>query len=606
MEDFSQSLNTGVFFAGNDYLLTGDISIANNYRLHWRRPDGNFYIDPTPIESVLHPSAGGFEYFFNPDYAQGGLNFILGTSHRYYGLGAIRIMNGKINPTKIGLFPIYTESLMPPGYTTFDPTHSLTSANTFVTFDNSYNRFTQYTATSVYLHRVIHGEGDGATYDFPVSKVEISDGKTSVFTTIEPLASTATFDASGTVCKYNKVKVYPGVETAVNTNGFTEHYFFNGITNAEAGNNFPIGPSGTDYNAYSQLLAGVNYLTKVYNNLGAVVLETKNALQISYKDISVGGNIVHRAYYARPYSTEQIRDGITTKIQLQNDPLTGQILNRTTQRPNDDVIREEFKYWWVDYDASRTKNMLNLVSQTKKLINGQVTECNVVKYKNWGVNSVPSQWKGYAWNRSGSSDFTAWAEATNPSVADWRLISTVDVMNETNGLVLQSTDGRGITSSTIWSSTRQQILANATSAGANQILFDGFEETSGVNINTTDSKTGKNSFSGSYLVTLPSAGSYSLSYWLRPNGSTLWGLVQTSISANTTIGGTGTLIDEVRLHPAVADMTSVSYDKFGNVISECDATNQIIYYEYDEFQRIKLLRDKDRNIVKTHTYLIGN
>jgi YD repeat-containing protein len=62
------------------------------------------------------------------------------------------------------------------------------------------------------------------------------------------------------------------------------------------------------------------------------------------------------------------------------------------------------------------------------------------------------------------------------------------------------------------------------------------------------------------------------------------------------------LIDEVRLHPQNARMTTYSYDDFGNVTSICDENNEITYREYDEFNRLKLVRDKQNDIVERHTY----
>lgn len=62
------------------------------------------------------------------------------------------------------------------------------------------------------------------------------------------------------------------------------------------------------------------------------------------------------------------------------------------------------------------------------------------------------------------------------------------------------------------------------------------------------------------------------------------------------------MIDEVRLHPTTARMITYAYDGQGNVTSVCDENNRIAYTEYDEFNRVKLVRDTDRNIVEHHSY----
>jgi YD repeat-containing protein len=136
-------------------------------------------------------------------------------------------------------------------------------------------------------------------------------------------------------------------------------------------------------------------------------------------------------------------------------------------------------------------------------------------------------------------------------------------------------------------------------ASVAQVLYQGFEEmTSNV---STDSKCGRKSSSVAMNIVLPSSGVYLLTYW-KKIGSESWELVEQTISSNTIIGGTGMLIDEVRLHPINARMSTYSYDEFGNLISVCDPNNIITHYEYDGFNRPKFTRDQDSNIVKHNFY----
>ncbi len=68
-----------------------------------------------------------------------------------------------------------------------------------------------------------------------------------------------------------------------------------------------------------------------------------------------------------------------------------------------------------------------------------------------------------------------------------------------------------------------------------------------------------------------------------------------------TISGSGT-IDELRLYPEGAVMTTFTYDPLTGVTSQCDAGNRVTYYEYDELKRLKCIRDQDKNIVKKICY----
>lgn len=61
-------------------------------------------------------------------------------------------------------------------------------------------------------------------------------------------------------------------------------------------------------------------------------------------------------------------------------------------------------------------------------------------------------------------------------------------------------------------------------------------------------------------------------------------------------------LDELRLYPAEARMRTVTYDPLVGKTAECDENGRITYYEYDGLGRLKLLRDANRNVIKTYEY----
>ncbi len=61
-------------------------------------------------------------------------------------------------------------------------------------------------------------------------------------------------------------------------------------------------------------------------------------------------------------------------------------------------------------------------------------------------------------------------------------------------------------------------------------------------------------------------------------------------------------MDEVRLYPKGAQMTTYTYDPLIGITSQCDINNRIIYYEYDGLGRLKTIRDENKNILKTLDY----
>jgi len=115
------------------------------------------------------------------------------------------------------------------------------------------------------------------------------------------------------------------------------------------------------------------------------------------------------------------------------------------------------------------------------------------------------------------------------------------------------------------------------------------------------------------------AGSYVVSLWAKGSGSiSLNGAYAQAVSANWSqhrwvvspvVNGkiqvnipAGIYVDELRLHPQEAHMTSYTF-KNGVGLSSSNNPNGIItFYEYDAQNRLKLVKDHEHNIVKMHQY----
>ncbi len=149
----------------------------------------------------------------------------------------------------------------------------------------------------------------------------------------------------------------------------------------------------------------------------------------------------------------------------------------------------------------------------------------------------------------------------------------------------------------------------------------------------TDYKTGRKCYSltgGNISKTNLPVGKYVLSYWAKgatqpsvAGGTTVltkvaqgsatsgtWYQVVKTInvtSANTTltISGTG-LVDELRLHPLDAKMTTYTYEPSLGVTTITDEKGQTRYFEYDAFGRLKAVRDEAGNLLSTQEYKYKN
>lgn len=193
------------------------------------------------------------------------------------------------------------------------------------------------------------------------------------------------------------------------------------------------------------------------------------------------------------------------------------------------------------------------------------------------------------------------------------------------GLLLEGQRRDDQPNAAIYEQTTGYVMAKISNASANQVAYTSFE-TSGETGNwtytgatTADAQTGLVAYASPQPITsrtdLPE-GKYRVSFWLKGSGNlTVNGLpftatdhwvyreVQLTNPGTVTLQpGSGVLLDELRLHPVGASMTTHTYIPQVGVHSQTDDNGKTSYYEYDDQQRVKLVRDQNRNIVKQYQY----
>jgi YD repeat-containing protein len=204
---------------------------------------------------------------------------------------------------------------------------------------------------------------------------------------------------------------------------------------------------------------------------------------------------------------------------------------------------------------------------------------------------------------------------------------------DTKGNPLVITPVNNTPISCIWGYNAKNLVAKVTNATDVKIAYTGFENTTdkgnwtySSQINTTvKPRTGIGCYSlswGSITKSL-AAGTYRLQFWSKGTvtvgGGTITNLVTSSpdvngwtfyekdvkLTATTTlnISGNGTsYIDELRVFPDDAQMVTYTYDLVYGLTSETDANNVTTYYEYDDFGRLRSIKDQDGNIVQNFDY----
>jgi len=183
----------------------------------------------------------------------------------------------------------------------------------------------------------------------------------------------------------------------------------------------------------------------------------------------------------------------------------------------------------------------------------------------------------------------------------------------------------GLSNSVITDYDQQYAVAKISNAVQSDIAFTRFESVASGNWtiasssrDLSDKLTGKKSYNlsnGNVSKSgLSTSQNYLLTFWAKSGASVtvnsgspgsaiaaqqgwnFYSIPLTSISS-VTISGSG-LIDEVRLHPKDANMVSYAFEPLIGVISSTDANNTVVYNEYDKLNRLKIIRDKDKYIVK--------
>lgn len=231
------------------------------------------------------------------------------------------------------------------------------------------------------------------------------------------------------------------------------------------------------------------------------------------------------------------------------------------------------------------------------------------------------------------TDFTPSSVQGGAVAKDSRYVERLsfDSYNPFGGLTEQHKTG-DLSYSYLWDYKNSCPVAEIVNADTGSVAFTSFEADGNGRWTipstsrdvTTPALTGAQSYilsNGSLSCNgLNSTMTYTLSYWTR-NGSAYavagtqagypiqgrsvngWTYFEHKISgvSSVTVSGSGN-IDEVRLYPTAAQMTTFTYIPLLGIASTCDPASHITYNTYDAMGRLSSVRDQDGNVVKKISY----
>jgi len=236
------------------------------------------------------------------------------------------------------------------------------------------------------------------------------------------------------------------------------------------------------------------------------------------------------------------------------------------------------------------------------------------------------------WNgpRRNISPLKVWFQVSSNPIEDRLHFNAYDGQDN----ILQVSKVGDLNMSYIWDYSSEYPVAEVKNADTGSIAYTSFESdgtghwvVGSSTRDTTNGITGTCSFVLSSNISksgLSSSKAYFVSYWTTNNASfsipgtvsgypakgktitingSSWTFYLHKITGQTSVAINGSgHIDELRLYPVEAQMTTYTYQPLVGTTSACDVGNRITYYEYDGLQRLKRVRDQDYNIIKSIDY----
>lgn len=361
--------------------------------------------------------------------------------------------------------------------------------------------------------------------------------------------------------------------------------------------------------------------------------------------------LIDWSYWIRPTTLETIQydingDSLVQTVTYGYNNSTRNLAYLTQTTSDNQTIKAKFKYP-EDYSSSITGNMVSarvlrpvIEEQTwmypnssdSVLISGSISQYSQTIFKPDSVYKIETTKPIPVLNNE-----TISGGLYTTLLSDSRYIMRekiqYDLYNNVN-LTARSAD---MNISYIWDYRHGKVIAKVQNAAQADIACASFEADGTGNWSYTGTPT-----ASAYCLTgamcynlgqvngnvtksgLTSSTTYVVSYWISTSqaltitgtisgypiqgksvtiGGTTWTYFEHKVTGQTslTISGTG-YIDELRLYPSMAQMTSYTYQPSVGLSSQCDMDNRVTYYLYDGFNRLKVVLDQDRNIIKTIQY----
>ena len=137
-------------------------------------------------------------------------------------------------------------------------------------------------------------------------------------------------------------------------------------------------------------------------------------------------------------------------------------------------------------------------------------------------------------------------------------------------------------------------------SGTREFFYEGFEESTASGVISGTAHTGSKYFNTvTYSVSWskPNTRTYYIQWWNLTGGT--WVMNQETYTGSKTLTGP---VDDIRIFPSDAQMSTYTYNPLLGMTSETDANGRTLYYDYDVLGRLTMIRDKDGKLLKKYDY----
>jgi len=394
----------------------------------------------------------------------------------------------------------------------------------------------------------------------------------------------------------------PVSETIINATPITSTNVYGLKVRFDGGNNTAAKFYSGNYTSWPGVALASSILEKEYSSDGLSVTEKQKGFNYDAK------SRLHQEYTYKAVGSSDNFDMIEYFYPddfLSPVPAVQSLVAKNIIAAPLEIVKQRIKY----SDPKYTGGIVNtfIVDGSSRVLQSEIKKLQLAS---------PSSTYDYAWDN-----------ATGIIDSRYSTETTFEKFDAKENLT-QFTEKNGLTTSALFDKHNSGAVVTANGVAADKIAYTSFENSDPIafgaswsaftgTYSTTDFQTGKRSYSGTVFcnVSAFNTTNYILSFWMKggtgfisngvsiPSVST-WTYYEMKLNGTSTvaINTNGGLIDEVRIFPADASVTTSSYDQLVGANTNTDAKSKPSYAEYDNLWRLHLVKDKNKDIVKRINY----